>query len=155
MALALSSLSAMAVTPGVTFLFANGQKASFAFASKPEIEVTTDGLSVSSSSTSAVSYAFTDVQKFYFEDDVIETGISQVEGVVSAERPVFNYVNGIVTVSGMSAGERLSAVTLSGSLVNAAKADAEGNASIDLSNAPAGVYIVSTGSGVSFKLLKK
>ena len=137
--MALLSLGSFAATPGVTFLFSNGQKASFAFASKPEIAVTADGLSVSSSSTSAVSYAFTDVQKFYFEDDVIETAISQVEGAVSAERPVFNYVNGVVTVSGMAAGERLAVVTINGSQVSATKADNEGNARIDLASAPAGV----------------
>ncbi len=152
--MALMSLGGFAATPGVTFLFSNGQKASFAFANKPEIAVTADGLTVSSTGTSAVSYTFAEVQKFYFEDD-INTAISQVEDAVSAGRPVFNYVNGVVTVSGMGAGERLAVVTLSGSQVNAAKADTEGNVNLDLSGAPAGVYVVSTASGVSFKLLKK
>ena len=155
MALALICSDVMAGEPGVTFLFTNGQKASFAFANKPEIILTVDGLSVSSSKTSTASYLFADVQKFYFEDDVIENGISQVQGSASTQRPVFNYVDGVVTVSCMAAGERLSVVTLDGSQVNAAKADAEGNASINFGNAPTGVYVVSTGSGVSFKLLKK
>ena len=90
--LALGS-SAWAATPGVTFLFSNGEKASFAFASKPEIAVTDDGLSVSSSNAAAVVYQVADVQKFYFEDDVVETGISQVDGAVSAQHPVFNYAS--------------------------------------------------------------
>ena len=152
--LALLSLGSFATTSGVTFLFSNGQKATFAFTSKPEIVVTDDGLTVTSSTSSAVSYSFADVQKFYFEDD-ITTGIQQVEGVASAPRPVFNYANGVVTVSGISVGERLDVVALSGSKVNTTKADARGNASIELGSAPAGVYVVSTGSGVSFKLLKK
>ena len=153
--MALMSLDSSGATPGVTFLFSNGQKASFAFASKPEIVVTREGLAVTSSNAAAVYYQFTDVQRFYFEDDVIDTSIHQTEGAASAQHPVFTYAGGIVTVRGMAAGERLSAVNLSGNPVNAANANAEGNASIDLSSAPAGVYIVSTGNGVSFKLLKK
>ncbi len=153
-ALALCSLGAFAATPGVTFLFTNGQKASFAFASKPQIAVTAEGLSVSSSSAAAVSYLFADVQKFYFEDD-ISTSILQVESSARAQSPVFHYVEGVVIVSGMTAGERLVAVSLNGNQVNAAKADVEGKASVDINGAPAGVYIISTGSGVSFKVLKK
>ncbi len=152
--LALGS-SAWAATPGVTFLFSNGEKASFAFASKPEIAVTDDGLSVSSSNAAAVVYQVADVQKFYFEDDVVETGISQVDGGVSAQHPVFNYADGVVSVSGMPAGGSLVVSSVSGSQVGAAKADGKGNASVDLSGQPAGVYVVSTGSGVSFKLLKR
>lgn len=153
-ALALCGLGAFAATPGVTFLFTNGQKVSFAFASKPQIAVTAEGLSVSSSSTATVSYLFADVQKFYFEDD-IATAISQVKDDASAQSPVFHYVDGVVSVSGMSAGERLTVVAINGNQLNAAKADGEGKASVDINGAPAGVYIVSTGSGVSFKILKK
>ncbi len=154
MALALGSLTAMAATPGVTFLFSNGKKASFAFADKPVIDVTSDGLTVSATGASEVSYSFADVQKFYFEDD-IPTAIEQVKNDVSAQRPVFAYAGGVVTVSGMSADERLAVVTTNGSQVSATKADNGGNARVDLGSAPAGVYVVSTGSGVSFKLLKK
>ncbi len=150
----LMSLSSLAATPGVTFLLAGGQTVSFAFASKPQIVVAADGLTLSSLGIATVSYQFSDVAKFYFEDNV-ETGISQVEGTVSARHPLFNYVGGVVSVSGMAIGERLAVVTLGGSLVKAAKADSEGLASIDLGSAPAGVYVVSTGSGVSFKLLKR
>ena len=154
MALALGSLTAMAATPGVTFLFSNGTKASFAFANKPVIAVTTDGLTVSATGASKVSYSFADVQKFYFEDDIV-TAIGQVKNDVSAQRPVFAYVDGVVAVSGMTAGERLAVVTINGSQISATKADNEGNARVDLGSAPAGIYVVSTGSGVSFKLLKK
>ena len=152
--LALLSLGAFAATTGVTFLFSNGQKATFAFASKPEIVVTSDGLTITSSTSSDVSYSFADVQKFYFGDEVTND-IQQVQGTTSAHRPVFNYVDGVVSVSGMASGERLDVVALSGSKINATKADSRGNASINLGNVPAGIYVVSTSSGVSFKLLKK
>ena len=121
-ALVLGSLGAWAATPGVTFLFSNGEKVSFAFASKPEIAVTDDGLSVSSSNAAAVVYQVADVQKFYFEDDVVETGISQVDGGVSAQHPVFNYADGVVSVNGMAAGGSLVVSSVSGSQVGAATA---------------------------------
>ena len=154
-ALALGSLGAWAATPGVTFLFSNGVKASFAFASKPKIAVTATGLTVSSTNAAEVSYQFADVQKFYFEDDVVETGIQQVDGSGSAKHPVFHYADGVVSVNGMAAGDRLVVSSVGGSLVGGVKADGQGNASIDLSGHSAGVYVVSTGNGVSFKLLKK
>ncbi len=153
--MALCSFSAWAATPGVTFLFSNGEKASFAFASKPTIEVTADGLMVSSTSAAAVAYQFADVQKFYFEDNVVETGISHVDGAESAQRPVFHYADGVVSVSGLLSGSNLVVSSVNGSLLKAAKADGQGNASVDLNSQPAGVYVVSTGSGVSFKILKK
>ncbi len=152
--LALGS-SAWAATPGMTFLFSNGEKASFAFASKPEIAITADGLSVSSTKTEAVAYQFAEVVKYYFEDDVTETGISQVSGAETAQHPVFSYADGMVIVSGMAAGGSLVVSSVSGSQVGATKADGAGCASVDISGQPAGVYVVSTGSGVSFKLLKK
>ena len=154
-ALALGSLGAWAATPGVTFLFSNGEKASFAFASKPKIAVTATGLTVSSTNAAEVSYQFADVQKFYFEDDVVETGIQQVDGSGSAKHPVFHYADGVVSVNGMAADGRLVVSSVGGSLVGGVKADGQGNASIDLSGHSAGVYVVSTGNGVSFKLLKK
>ena len=153
MALALACSDAMAGESGVTFLFANGQKASFAFASKPEINVGDDGITITSSNTDSISYTFAEVQRFYFEDD-LETGIQEVNAE-SASCPVFSYKEGAVTVSGLNAAEQVSVFTVGGSKVGEAKADNAGCASIDISGADSGVYVVSTGGRVSFKLLKK
>jgi hypothetical protein len=152
-ALAFSCLSAMAGVPGVTFLFTNGQKASFTFASKPEIAVGTDGLTVSSSNSASVIYTFADVQKFYFEDDIL-TGIRNVKSETSAS-PVFSCNKGILAVSGLKASERVSVFSIGGSRVGEAVADNAGCASVDISDVANGVYLVSASSGVSFKLLKK
>ena len=152
--LPLFSLWAAADTPGVTFLFSNGKKASFAFSSKPEIAVNEDGITISLSNATSVSYRFANVQNFYFEENVVETGISQTEGAESVHH-VFNYVDGVVTVKGMASGERITVATVNGGVVKAARADSQGNANIEIDSEPAGVYVVSTGSGVSFKMLKK
>ena len=153
LALTLYSLCSTAGEPGVTFLFTNGQKASFAFACKPEINVGSDGIIISSSKTDSVSYTFADVQRFYFEDD-IETGIQNVSSDASAN-PVFSYSNGKITVSGLKSEESVSVFSIGGNKVGEAKADNAGYACIDLSSVASGVYVVSTGNGVSFKLLKK
>ena len=153
LALALYSLCSTAGEPGMTFLFTNGQKASFAFAYKPEINVGDDGITISSSNTDSVSYTFADVQRFYFEDD-IETGIQDVSSDASVN-PVFSYSNGKITVSGLKSTECVSVFSVSGSKIAEAKADNAGYACIGLSGVASGVYVVSTGNGVSFKLLKK
>jgi hypothetical protein len=154
-AMMLSSLGIGAATPGVTLLFTNGNKASFAFASKPVIAMNGNELTVTVADKSAANYQFADVQRFYFEDDVVETGVAKVEGAVATQHPVFGYNDGVVTVSGMAAGEHITVATVNGSLVKAAKADNAGNTSLDLTGEPTGIYVVSTTSGVSFKLLKK
>ena len=151
MALALGSVSVWAGEPGVTFEFADGQKATFAFSTKPEITATDDGLAISSSTTEAVTYQVADVLQFYFEDGSDD---SKVETVVSEQHTVFNFANGVVMVNGMKADEQILVAAVSGIFVVSSKADGEGNARIDVSTAPAGVYIVRTGSGVSFKLIK-
>ena len=153
MALALACSDAMAGEPGVTFLFANGQKASFAFASKPEINVGDDGIAITSSNTDSISYTFADVQRFYFEDN-IETGIQDVSADASANL-VFSYSNGKITVSGLKSAESVSVFSVGGNKIGEAKTDNAGCACIDISSVASGVYVVSTGSGVSFKLLKK
>jgi hypothetical protein len=152
-ALMLSCINAMAGEPGVTFLFTNGQKASFTFASKPEIMVDRDGLTVSSSNTDSTSYTFADVQRFYFEDD-IETGVQNVSSEKSTH-PVFSCNNGTITVCGLKAAESVSVFSINGSRIGEAKADDNGCARVDISGAANSVYVISTSNGVSFKLLKK
>ena len=153
LSLAFLCMSAMAGEPGVTFLFTNGKKASFAFASKPEIVVGSDGITISSSNSNSPSYTFADVQRFYFEDN-IETGIHEVNAD-SAVSPVFCYKDGVINVSGLKTAEQVSVYSVGGSKVGEAKTDADGRASVDISGLANGVYVVGTSRGVSFKLLKK
>lgn len=151
--MALLCLGSFAATSGVTFLMKNGAKVCFAFSAKPVISVASDGVTVSAQGQSDVSYLFSDVDRFYFVDDV-ETAIKDIKTDATASS-VFNYDNGIVSVGGLAAGERVAVCSLGGSKVGDTKADHVGSASIDISGVPTGVYVVSAGKGVSFKLLKK
>ncbi len=151
MALALLCLGASAATPGVTFLLASGAKVSFAFSAKPVVSVSSEGITVTAQGQSDVSYLFQEVDRFFFEDDV-PTAIASVKAEAA---PVFSYDNGVVAVCGLAAGERVAVHSLGGSKVSGARADQGGKATVDVTHVPAGVYVVSAGSGVSFKLLKK
>lgn len=149
--------SAWAGTPGVTFVLTNGEKVSFSFDELEEIVVTIDGLSLTDKEQEELyAILFDNIDMFYYEEDIDATGISQVAaGSVSTQQPVVHYADGVVSVSGMAAGSSLVVSSVGGSRVGGAKADGAGTASVDLGGQPAGVYVVSTGSGVSFKLMKK
>lgn len=153
LSLAFLCMSAMAGEPGVTFLFTNGQKASFTFASSPKIAVGSDGITLSSSTAPSVSHTFANVQRYYFEDN-IETGVQSVSSEAMSN-PVFSYCNGIIAVGGLKAADSVNVYSIGGSKVGEAKAEADGRASVDISGVANGVYVVGTSRGVSFKLLKK
>ena len=93
------------------------------------------------------------MQRYYFEDN-IETSVQSVSSEKTAN-PVFSYSNGVIAVGGLKTAESVSVYSIGGSKVGEAKADADGRASVDISGAANGVYMVSTDSGVSFKLFKK
>ena len=154
LALLAFSSSAWAATPGVTFLFADGTKASFAFSAAPKITMTSTGITVSAADQESASYEFSTIKRYYFEDD-ITTAIKRVDADGASSNPLFSYASGSVSVSGMKAGEHIRVVSVSGTAVASAAADSQGNVSVDLSSASAGVYVVSTEGGVSFKVIKK
>lgn len=151
------SSSVWAARPGVTFLFTDGNKASFAFEDDPKLTLTSTGFIISVAGQDDASYEFSDIHSYYFEED-IHTAIERVDAGVAvsgASNPLFSCVGGIVSVSGMKAGERLSVVSMNGASVASAVADRQGNTSVDLTSASAGVYVLSVEGGVSFKWIKK
>ena len=153
LSLAFLCMSAMAGEQGVTFLFTNGQKASFTFASSPKIAVGSDGITLSSSTAPSVSYTFANVQRYYFEDN-IETGVQSVSSETMSN-PVFSYCNDLIAVGGLKAADCVNVYSIGGSKVGETKADADGRASVDISGLANEVYVVGTSRGVSFKLLKR
>ena len=150
---ALSFMSAIASEPGVTFLFNDGKTASFLFSTHPKVTVGSEELTVSSTDVSSVKYTISNVQRFYFDEN-IETGIHDVSAS-SAAGPGFSYNNGVITVSGLKAKESVSVYSIGGSKVGESQAGSDGCASVDISSSVGGVYVISTGGGISFKLLKK
>ncbi len=156
--LALLSAGARAGVPMVTVLYTNGAKLSLAFDLQPSISSDNFNIWVCGSTLNDcsewVSYGLQDVDRLYFEMDG-EVGLTQVKGAGSEQHPTVSYAQGVLTAEGMAAGERLKVISAGGSTVGTATADGSGTARVDLVGCSAGTYVVSTGSGVSFKLLKK
>lgn len=138
---------------GVTVLLRDGGKVSFAFAEKPVMGLTSDGLKISTEGKDAVSFLFADVQRFYFEDD-IDSGISSVSAG-EGSHAVFSYTDGSLLVSGLPAGTSVRVYTADGKAAASGVANADGKATINLSSQPAGVYVVGVKGGAGFKLQKK
>lgn len=147
------ALAGSAGEEGVTFLFRNGAKASFTFEKKPCLAMTADGLSVTAEGESMAQFLFSDVQRYYFDDN-IETDVKSLRTNASAS-PVFRYENGTITVSGMKPGELINAVTVSGKMMSSVRADGNGCARINLSGMPKGVYVIATSGGVSCKIVNR
>ena len=83
LSLAFLCMSAMAGEPGVTFLFTNGQKASFTFASSPKIAVGSDGINLSSSTAPSVSYTpnSSSLYQVILDGVVVEDGMGSSETI--------------------------------------------------------------------------
>ena len=122
---------------GVQFLVVNGKdgtKTTFALAYNPKVSCKSGELSViAGSRTFTLSLA--DVQNYQFA--VESTGIEAVlkDGGVKLE-------NGCLVFSGLNAGDVVSVYMQDGRLIKGLKADAGGNAMVELSNLPKGILII-------------
>lgn len=157
---AMASTSAFAAdtTPdGVFISFTNDEEIlQLKFESEPQISMTSDGLTVTTTKLGkTLTYEFKDVDKMYFSTVTDETtsGVTETE-VAKKASVVFAYANGVVKVSGLSAGETVSVVAINGTVYKSVKATAEGTAEFNIDNAQTGVYIVTTNS-LNFKLIKR
>lgn len=148
------SLSVFAGNPGVTFLLRDGKKVSFAFAEKPIVAINESYLAVHVGGVQRVSYAYADVQRVLIEEDVV-SGVDDVTVSKEAQHVVFCVSDNTLSVSGLSAHERITLYATNGKLMVNEQADAEGKASISLSLLQKGVYVVGTQNGMSYKLFKK
>lgn len=87
--------------------------------------------------------------KFTFEESDIDDGIRQL-----SDSPTVTFDNGSVTLSNLPEGSTVSAYSINGTLVQQAKANAQGHANVNINNQPSGVYVIRSKAG-AFKLLKK
>jgi len=101
-------------------------------------------------------FGLSDVKYYYFETVKVATAIRSVtvngNGGNEDVRPTIAF--GEASFSGLKAGARVAVYTIGGQAVSIVKADADGNAAIDLSQLPKGIYILRTPSK-SFKIYNK
>ena len=96
-------------------------------------------------------YKITLEQRDYMGDFGAQVPTSVTEAPTVKNKPAFSLKNGILSVSGLKAGEPLMVFTVDGKTVAQAKADANGQASTALRQMP-GTVIVKAGR-VSFKVM--
>ena len=122
---------------GVRFLVVNGKdgtKTTFALSDNPKVSCKSGELTVTAGSRT-FTLGLADVQNYLFAEE--STGIENVikDGSVKME-------NGCVAFSGLNAGSVVSVYLQDGRLIKDSKADAGGNAIVELSGMPKGVLII-------------
>lgn len=148
------SMSAMAEDAGITFLLRDGKKVSFTFAQKPVVSLSETNMVVSVGGEKKVSYAYADVLRVMV-DAGASTGVEDAVTRGTAQHAVFTLSANTLSASGLMANERIALYATDGKLLVNGQAGSDGRAIISMSSLPAGVYVVRTQSGISYKLFKK
>lgn len=99
-----------------------------------------------------LNFALKDIKNYHF-DERVPAGIGQVEGQ-AIQQGYTSFSESLVVFTNYPAGNRINVFTVSGRKVATVVVDGSGNAQLDMSNQPAGVYIINTGKS-AFKWLKK
>lgn len=134
----------------VALIGSDGTRTEMALPEIERVDIGTDGVTVHALGAQH-KVAYGDIDRFLIgvemsavDDLVPDGGIAVWPTKVSAS----------VSVAGVAAGEEVSVAAVSGAVVAVATADADGHASIDLSSAATGVYVVYTKS-FSTKIVKQ
>lgn len=127
----------------------------FALTSEPVITYTGNSLVVKSLNDSLV--AELSGTSYFIEERTIDTNVPTVINDVtlpgiSAPKPQLAFSSG--TVSGLRAGDVVRVYRINGTLVKAIRADAQGQATLELSQLPNGIFIIKTPTN-SIKIINR
>lgn len=148
------SMSALAENADITFLLRDGKKVSFTFAQKPVVALNEANMVVSVDGEKRVSYAYADVLRVTVDAEA-STGVENAVAKGTAQHAVFTLSDNTLSASGLCANERIALYATDGKLLVNGQTGPDGSAIISLSSLSAGVYVVRTQSGISYKLFKK
>lgn len=142
-----SSVARAAGSDVLVVTMRDSHKATFSLGDKPEISFRADVMVLTADGEAdRLEVHMADVVSLTFTD------------VTAAETPVadlnVSYSGGRLEVDGLAAGTPLEVYDQSGRLVAAVKADSEGHAAADLTQAPAGVYVARAGASV-WKIVRR
>lgn len=134
---------------GVVLTLKDGQELRFMFSEKPTV-IHGRELAIIAPDATTVSYDYTQVRSLRF-GEFVPTAIEEVEGD-SASVVSFKIVDGTLYVYGLPAGEKVSVYTISGQRVGA-KQQIDENTVLSLPLTSKGVLIVTTSTGISYRVL--
>ena len=139
--------------PGAKLLLRNGEQVCFSFAHHPVIKTSDTEIVLYVDDKEQITCALADVQRVEMIDDV-ETAIN-LEGGADEKTAVFSISNGTMTINGLKAKEAIAVYNVNGAKAVSLKALGNGSLSVPLSSLPHGVCVISTVSGISYKLYNK
>lgn len=137
-ALLLAALLALPFTARAQYLLltmSDGSQAEFALSEQPVITIA-DGLLVLTCGERELSTPLDGVSYSFSEEPV---AIRQVE---SPSTPDVSVAFGQAVFKGLKAGSRIAVYTIDGVMVTSIAADEAGEASVDISGLPRGIYVV-------------
>lgn len=136
---------------GVMLTLTDGTQVGFTFSATPKVAMGSE-LTISTADGTSVSYAYSEVKTFCFG----EVQVTAIEDATSSPTCAVSFKLEIdqVLVSGLSVGETVSVYNLAGQQLTAVRQVAEG-AVLSVPLTHSGILIVRTGTGVSYKVLKK
>lgn len=130
----------------------DGSVTKFALADVPVVSFDGDSIVVTAAGE-VLKFDLIGVSGYAFSEEDVTTGINSttVDGS-DATKPSFKA--GSAGFSGLKNGSTILVYTITGKAVTAVKADTEGNATVDLSQLPKGIYIIKT-PGKSYMIVNK
>lgn len=139
--------------PGAKLLLRNGEQVCFSFAHHPVIKTSDTEIVLYVDGKEQITCALADVQRVEMIDDV-ETAVN-LECGADEKTVVFSISNGTMTINGLKVKEAIAVYNVNGAKAVSLKALGNGSLSVPLSSLPHGVCVVSTASGISYKLYNK
>lgn len=144
--------SAMAETqPGIILRLKDGSTVGFTLESKPKILPHSSSLEIVTDKTT-VSYSYSDIASIYSGN--VDGGGIESPTIDKKADVLFTIIDNGVEVSGLGAGETVTAYTPDGRSVCTARANTDSE-TLRMAMPSSGVYIIHTSDGISFKFITK
>ena len=144
--------TAMAETqPGIILRLKDGSTVGFTLESKPKILPYSSSLRIVTDKTT-VSYSYSKIASIYSGN--VDGGGVESPTIDKKADVLFTIIDNSVEVSGLEAGETVTAYTPDGRNVYTARANTD-NEILRMAIPSSGVYIIRTSGGVSFKFITK
>lgn len=125
----------------------NGNSVSYVLEDTPKVTFVEDKLHIEATSISD-DHLLANVDKFTFEKS---TGVESI----TTNNLRITITNDYVTMEGATPGAIVNIVDIQGRLTLTTRVNDSGNVTMSLTDLSAGVYVVATSDGKTFKLLKK
>lgn len=147
MALPLSA----ATETAVVVISSDGSQTEIALDHLDRIDVGSSSATLRQTDGITYEYAYSNLDRI-----LIATKRSEVQGILGKDEIAVwpTVTTGMVYAAGLNPGDNVAAHSIGGSLMSSVVADTNGSVSIDLSDCPAGIYII-TANKHSVKIIKK